>query len=72
MEYYNTEGTEYITGMKILPIQTTELKTLLKFNVKYPHIYKMLDVAYFSTEPPKEWYENNIMRETLGYGGKEI
>jgi regulator of replication initiation timing len=72
MEYYNTDGTEYITGMKILPIQTTELKTLLKFNVKYPHIYKMLDVAYFSTEPPKEWYENNIMRETLDYGGKEI
>jgi regulator of replication initiation timing len=72
MEYYNTAGTEYITGMKILPIQTTELKTLLKFNVKYPHIYKMLDEAFISTEPPKEWYEHNIARETFIYGGKEI
>ncbi len=63
MEYYNNAGTKYITGMKILPIQTTELKTLLKFDVKYPQIYKMLDTAYRSDGTPKEWYENNIVRE---------
>lgn len=59
MEYYNTAGTDYITGMKILPIQTSELKTLLRFDVKYPQIYKMLDKAHNSSEAPKEWYENN-------------
>lgn len=62
-EYYNNAGTEYITGMKILPMQTTELKTLLKFDVKYPQIYKMLEEAYNSEGAPKEWYENSIVRE---------
>lgn len=72
MEYYNAAGTEYITGMKILPIQTSELKALLRFDVKYPQIYKMLDKAYQSSEAPKEWYENNIVRETICYNGQEI
>jgi len=67
MEYYNSAGTDYITGMKILPIQTSELKTLLRFDVRYPQIYKMLDKAYNSSETPKEWYENNIVRETGFY-----
>ena len=71
-EYYNSAGTDYITGMKILPIQTSELKTLLKFDVRYPQIYKMLDKAYNSSEAPKEWYENNIVRETGFYNGQEM
>lgn len=72
MQYYNATGTDYITGMKILPIQTTELKVLLKFDVRYPQIYKMLDKAYNSSEAPKEWYENNIVRETGFYNGQKI
>lgn len=72
MQYYNAAGTDCITGMKILPIQTTELKTLLRFDVRYPQIYKMLDKAYNSSEAPKEWYENNIVRETGFYNGQEI
>lgn len=69
MEYYNTAGTDYITGLKILPMQTSELKTLLKFEVKYPQIYKMLDKAHNSGGTPKEWYENNIVKETGLYNG---
>ena len=72
MEYYNTAGTDYITGMKILPIQTSELKALLRFDVRYPQIYRMLDKAYNSSEAPREWYENNIVRETSLYKGQEI
>lgn len=73
MEYYNTAGTDYITGMKILPMQTSELKTLLRFDVRYPQIYKMLDKAYNnSSEAPREWYENNIVKETSFYNRREI
>lgn len=72
MQYYNAAGTDYITGMKILPIQTTELKTLLKFDVRYSQIYRMLDKAYNSSEAPKEWYENNIVKETGFYNGREV
>lgn len=67
MEYYNPDGTEYITGMKILPIQTSELKALLKSGVEYPQIYQMLDKAYNSSGAPKEWYEQNIGREAGDY-----
>ena len=67
MEYYNSDGTEYITGMKILPIQTSELKALLKSGVEYPQIYQMLDKAYNSSGAPKEWYEKNIVIETGDY-----
>ena len=69
MEYYNDAG-EYIKGMKILPIETKELKTLLKFDVKYPPIYKMFDTVYHSEGAPKEWYENNIVKETGMYNGE--
>lgn len=67
MEYYNTDGTEYITGLKILPIQTSELKALLRSGVEYPQIYQMLDKAFNSSGAPKEWYEQNIGRETGDY-----
>ena len=66
--YYNTTGEDYITGMKILPLQTSELKNLLRFDVKYPQLYQMLDKAYYSDEAPKEWYENNIVKEIRTYG----
>lgn len=67
MEYYNSAGTEYITGMKILPIQTSELKVLLQFDAKYSQIYRMLDKAHNSSGAPKEWYEINIVQETSFY-----
>ena len=70
--YYNVSGTKYVEGMKILPIQTSELKTLLKFGVKYPQIYHMLDEAYKQNGAPKEWYEANIVKETGKYEYKKI
>lgn len=72
MEYYNSAGTDYIRGMKILPIQASELKELLRFDIKYQHIYKMLDKAHNSNEAPKEWYEKNIVGEIACYNLQEI
>lgn len=69
IEYYNSTGTEYITGMKILPIQTSELKTLMRFDVKYEDIYKLFDKAYKREGPPAEWYKDNIVRATVLYNG---
>lgn len=63
MEYYNTSGTEHITGLKILPVQTSELTALLRYEVKYPQIYKLFDEAYNSSGAPKEWYEDHIVKE---------
>ena len=36
MEYYNHSGTAFITGMKIVPLQTSELKNILRLEIGYP------------------------------------
>lgn len=64
MPYYSNDGENYITGMKIMPIQTSELKNLLKNNYTYGEVYKIFENAHQSNEYPKEWYENNIVKET--------
>ena len=62
MEYYNHSGTAFITGMKIVPLQTSELKNILRLEIGYPQIYQLLDSAYHSGGAPKEWYEERIVK----------
>ena len=48
--------------MKILPLHTNELKTILSKSLTYPMLYKLFDNAYNDDErmaPPK-WYEEII------------
>lgn len=60
MEYYNSAGTEYIDGMKILPVQTSEIKTLLQNDATYREVYCLLEAAYRTNGPAAEWYRENI------------
>ena len=62
MEYYNHSGTAFITGMKIVPLQTSELKNILRLEIGYPQIYQLLDSAYHSGGAPKEWYEERSVK----------
>lgn len=63
MLYYDSTGAQYISGMKILPLQTSELKVMLKFDFEYRQIYKQFDDAYKTDDQPKEWYEKRIVGE---------
>lgn len=63
MEYYNSAGKDYIQGMKILPMQTSELKMLLRFRISYPELYTLLEKAYHVEEPAAKWYEENIVQK---------
>ena len=72
MAYYSNNSSEFITGMKILPIQTSELKEFLRFDMRYPQIYSMLDKAYNGIGSPREWYEDCIVKETQYYNGQEL
>lgn len=65
-EYYNPEGTDCINGMKILPVQTSELISLLEMNMKYSRLYGLLSQAHQSELPSKEWYEQNIVESICG------
>lgn len=58
--YYSTTGENYVPGMKIIPFQTSELKKIIKHNIKYKDLYNLFSKAYLSDTPPNSWYLINI------------
>lgn len=61
MQYYDSKDyTKSVTGMKIIPLQTSELKKILVKQLKYKELYEIFEQAYNSTLQPYEWYENLI------------
>jgi len=56
--YYNSDGTDWIDGMMIIPMEADVLISLLKSGKKYPDLYREFHSAYESSLHPKQWYEN--------------
>lgn len=62
MPYYDPNDYEkYVDGMKIIPLQTSELKSIVSKNIQYKDLYKVFDNAYNSELKPHEWYEKCIV-----------
>ncbi len=57
--------TEYVDGMKIIPLHTQELKAVLEKGVTYDVLYKLFDEAFVSNDvsAPPEWYNKRIRTE---------
>lgn len=68
MIYYSNDGTRFVSGLKIMPLQTTEIKSLLQAGITYEELYGLLEEAYHHTELPKEWYEQNIIQQITAAG----
>ena len=60
MPYYSSDGTRSIDGMKIIPCQTAELRTIIQKKLTYAQLYQIFEQAYQSTIAPNEWYKQNI------------
>lgn len=59
MPYYDSQDyNKSITGMKIIPLQTSELKKIVTNQRKYKELYPIFEEAYNSTLPPHKWYDN--------------
>lgn len=57
--YYDSQDhSKSVTGMKIIPLQTSELKKIIINKKKYKELYPIFEQAYNSTLPPHEWYES--------------
>jgi hypothetical protein len=55
--YYDPQDyTKSVQGMKIIPLQTSELKKIVANNKKYKDLYSVMEQGYQSTLPPHEWY----------------
>lgn len=59
--HYSNDGTKSVTGLKIVPLQTSELKTIIKKGLKYKNLYLLFDKAYLSNEKADTWYNKNIV-----------
>ena len=61
LPYYSSDGTSFVAGMKIIPCQTTELKTIIQKNITYAQLYHLFAKAYQSNEAPNVWYQKEIL-----------
>jgi|LSQX01.3.fsa_nt_gb hypothetical protein len=55
-----------VNGMKIIPLQTSELKKIVTNGITYEALYPVFEEAYNSVLPPHEWYENTVANRLGG------
>ncbi len=61
MPFYDTQDfSKSINGMKIIPLQTSELKKIVSDGKTYKELYPLFEAAFNSTLLPHEWYESCI------------
>lgn len=61
MPFYDTQDyTKSVDGMKIISLQTSELKTIIDNQKNYKQLYQIFNEAYLSNLPPHMWYEECI------------
>jgi hypothetical protein len=59
--YYDPKDfSKYVMGMKILPLQTADLKNIVLSRISYRELYPVLERAYESFLPPHIWYPECI------------
>ena len=61
MDYYNSDGSQFIKGMNIIPCQTSELKNILTKNITYKLLYAIFEKAKQSSVPANKWYNEEIV-----------
>ena len=60
--YYDSQDySKYVNGMKIIPLETSELKTIITKKITYRQLYLIFEDAYKSSIAPHEWYKNKIV-----------
>lgn len=63
LDYYSGDGKKCVKGMKIIPLETEEIKTFLKSNARYEEIYQIIDNVFESDKEGYSWYKNGVVRE---------
>lgn len=62
--YYDSQDyTQYVEGMKIIPLETSELKRIIQVSKTYKELYPIFEEAFNSELQPHMWYENCIVQE---------
>ena len=59
--YYSSDGIRSVAGMKIIPLQTSEIKTIIEKGLTYSNLYRIFEAAFTSATAPNLWYEQRII-----------
>lgn len=51
-----------IAGMKIIPLETSELKKIVSNRKTYKELYSLFEVTFNSALSPHEWYDKLILK----------
>ena len=62
--YDPQDPTKYVNGMKIIPIDTSVLKSVVSCQRKYRDLYAIFETAYNADLNPLEWY-NSFVRNPI-------
>ena len=65
MPYYSSDGTRSIDGMKIIPCQTSEIKTIISKKITYAELYCIFQDAFDALAAPNIWYEKEIKNKLV-------
>lgn len=61
IQFYDPQDySKSIAGMKIIPLQTSELKKIVSNRKTYKELYPLFETAFNSNLPPHEWYNGNF------------
>lgn len=59
--YYDSQDfSRCVSGMKIIPLQTQNLKNIIRTHKKYKELYLIFEDAFQSSSPPHEWFATCI------------
>ena len=60
MPYYSSDGTKSVNGMKIVPCNTEEIKTIIQRGITYAQLYRVFEEAHQANTAPNLWYDQEI------------
>ena len=64
--YYDTADEEnFIDGMKIIPLQIEDLKSIIKNEMNYEKLYQIFETAFKSELAPREWRKVCIVQKLI-------
>ena len=62
MGYYDPQNhNNHVPSLKVVPIKTKELKTILQKGTKYNELYSIMDNAFEANSPIPTWYDNELV-----------
>ena len=59
--YYSSDGTRQIDGMKIIPSETAEIKTIIQRGITYAQLFSIFEAAFQTSTAPNIWYQHEIV-----------